>query len=110
MMDQLEAIINRAADIDSLWWPFLSLRPKQTERFSYWRVVLFGLIVTIVVPALIIPIRIAMNRTLLFEWVLFPAIFVFASLFFGTAAYFWNRRAGRLVRGENFDASSLRTR
>jgi hypothetical protein len=101
-IDRIEAAFNRVSDLDWLWQPFLFVRPKQTQRFSFWRVLLCGVIVTVVAPGLVMLLRVAMNRPVFFEWVIYfvVASLVFTCAFFGIVAYFWNRRATRLARGE----------
>lgn len=99
---------NQLTDSDRQWWPFAFLRPAQHEAFSTPRVaalaVLHGVPLGLILLLVDRSSRHAASggRLALFLAIVCAAVFVTNRF---TLAYFWNRRAHRIVgRRDRLDA------
>jgi hypothetical protein len=103
--EELEEMLNWVSDRDREWWPFLFLRPQQHERMGTLRVLALSILHGVFVGMLAnIFISVVEGKGHEMNVLTFPlattlGFFVFYRF---TFAYFWNRRAARLL------ANSLR--
>lgn len=97
---QLEVVFARIQDSDSEWWPFAFLRPQPHERLGTARCLVLSLLHGIPV-ALILAVagRVAGDPvdTTHLLWFPLSVSLVYFAVFRATFAYFWNRRAARLL-------------
>jgi hypothetical protein len=97
---EAEEVFNQLTDSDRQWWPFAFLRPAQHEAFSTLRVaalaVLHGVPIGLILLLVDHRARHAAGggHIALFLAVVCAAVFVTNRF---TLAYFWNRRANRIV-------------
>jgi len=98
-MNRLEHFMNKLADMDWGWWPFLSLRPPQDkdidDKVLLKMALAFGSLVGVIcsLADIALSARVSWSHAILFfvaGWILF---FVLYKVSF---AYFWNLRAKRL--------------
>jgi hypothetical protein len=105
--DQVEAMLNWVTDQDLQWWPFLFLRPAQSERLGTRRVaamsgllgLFFGMLTNVVVVLVDSPMAAQLGVLALPAWLTLPLAtsVLFFAFFRVTFAASWNRRARRLA-------------
>jgi hypothetical protein len=99
-LNQLEEIVNSITDDDREWWPFLFLRPADSERIGSRRVlalaVLHGVFAGMLGNAFV-ALTVGSHGPKVSVWTfpLWTTLLLFV-VYRSTLAYFWNRRAGRL--------------
>ena len=95
----MEKFMNRLTDMDSGWYPFLFLKPKQNQlmntkyvfKMSLYYGPFFGLLMYIGIWAI--------DKEFIITHLLIAVAYVTTAFFIGyriTFAYFWNKRAKRL--------------
>ena len=100
-MQTLEKQMNRLTDMDSGWWPFLHLRPKQDQEMDNAKLLhmsiyfgpFYGLLLSLAVSLALGSFSAVASVACIAATTLY---FLFAYKF--TFALFWNRRARRLKR------------
>jgi len=99
-MDRLEDLSNRLMDNDTLWWPFLYLRPAReqpmTTGFVAKMALHFGPLIGVLMAgiAVVKPQEASATEITVISMVIATAsFFAFYRL---TFAFFWNRRAARM--------------
>jgi hypothetical protein len=98
-------MFNNWSDQDLSWWPFLFLRPRETDKIASWRIALIatlhgallGVIGDVLLTAAEQPLPLNSGATL--PLLIGVALFLFVRF---TVAYAWNRRAARLSRTRAF--------
>lgn len=100
-MDKIESFLNDLSDMDMLWWPFLFLRPQKNEFMTnkvLLKVTLYYGFTVAILLGLIQYCRGFEYNDVFIYMVLF--ILFFFVLFKFSFAYFWNRRAQKLLRND----------
>jgi hypothetical protein len=97
-LDRLEEIANWINDNDREWWPFLFLRPLEHERLGSRRVLLLATLYGFFAGMLANVLVVLTRAPAISVWT-FPlwTTLIFFTVYRGTFAYFWNRRAERLL-------------
>ncbi len=93
--------MNKLTDMDWGWWPFLSLKPKQTEHITsgllFKMTIYYGLTYGVLIYFITMPKEehFSMIDFVVFMFIVFVVFFI---LYKFTFAYYWNRRADRLSK------------
>lgn len=99
-LDRIEPCANWLTDLDWAWWPFLFLRPRRSAPIDTLRVarmaVYFGPIVGLGVMFGSSALRRSFDIRISFAAIAAINLGLFL-IFRVTFAFFWNRRAARLV-------------
>ena len=102
-MRRIESMINWLTDIDWMWWPLLSLRPKRTDRFSPRLKVLLSIMVVVIGHGVVIIFRVSGGKSvpLGVAAVITVVLLILAFAWFSLVARCWNNRAARLAGNED---------
>lgn len=102
-MGRIESAMNWLTDIDWMWWPLLSLRPKRTARFSPRLTLLLSVLVVVIGHGVVIILRVAGGKPvpLTVAAVVTTVLLILALAWFSLVALCWNNRAAHLANNED---------
>jgi hypothetical protein len=99
VVGRIESVINWLTDIDWMWWPLLSLRPKRTDRFSPRLTLFLSVLVVVIGHGVVIILRVSAGKPvpLAVAAVVTSVLLLLALGWFSLVALCWNNRAARLA-------------
>ena len=99
MIDQIEDFMNKLTDMDSGWFPVLSLRPTKDKDIDNVVLVKLSLVFGSAIGVILLLLNFTKEVGISLGNVVFSMLagwVIFFVLYKLTFAYFWNRRARRL--------------
>jgi ABC-type uncharacterized transport system permease subunit len=102
VIDRIEIIHNQLSDSNWVWFPFLFLKPKASEKINQKRKFLMSICFGFYFTAALVIRNVLFSRPTDIESLPTLALSSVLGFFFWftlVTAYFWNRRAKRLQKG-----------